>query len=118
MTQAIAKKVDKFANIDPNQPATYKQITGVAILFSSEGFKALGPKAKPNYRLMPQIRGTIYGCHKETPITHSDIQTLRQMKRLPKRYRDAFNPNYVKPVTGTSNPVLSPADAAKLLKGG
>lgn len=79
-----------FSSIDPKKPASYGQIKGIGARFSGEGFKAVEKADWPQaIRILACIKE--YHTRKNTTLTHGEVQKIREMNILPKKYRDMFD---------------------------
>ncbi len=81
----------KYNDIDPNQPATYKQSWAVAYHFAKQS-----PRIHPQFserKLANLIRGTIYYYHKDKGenLTHRLVQEYLNSKNpLPDIYQESL----------------------------
>lgn len=85
---------------DPKAPATYKQMLGVAAIFSGEDFKRVEEFKERDmqraFRIVPCIKE--HHTQSGKPLLHEDVQKLREAKTFPKKYRDLFDPSKIKQV--------------------
>ncbi len=96
---------NKFSKIDPNQPATYKQVKAVASRFADLHCKAnsLDPK-KHKYMMSRRFGAILNEMHRKagTPLTHQDIQKLFKTTSVPQKY--ATELRIAKPKVGSKSP--------------
>ena len=88
-----------FSTINPDKQASYGQIKMLGFRFSGKGFKAV-TKCE-DWKMGNTVRALILKYHNEVskkPLTHGEVQgMLDSTKVLPKKYRQLYDPNYVKP---------------------
>ena len=85
----MAKAAFDYSTLDPNRPASFKQIQGVGAMFSGEGFTRTQDVDWPQANRVVACIREYHSSRK--PITHGEIQKLRAGKVLPKKYRDLFD---------------------------
>jgi hypothetical protein len=77
--------------------ATHKQILGVGAIFSGPDFKRVEEYKERDMSQAYRILACIKTFHNEAkvPMTHGEIQKIREGKTLPKKYRDLFDESKV-----------------------
>jgi len=94
-----------FSKIPPNQPATYKQVRGVASRLAELHCKASGLDIKKHKYMMSRRFGAILNqLHQKAgaPLTHQDIQKLFKVTEVPQKYVTELR--IAKPKVGSKSP--------------
>lgn len=96
-----------FSTIDTKKAASFPQVRAISFRFATSKFKSVSKTGKPDAKLAAQIRGVIYSVHKDEPLTHGEVQKMFNMDTLPKKYRDAYDPDFKKTESKEKAPDLA-----------
>ena len=94
-----------FSKIPSNQPATYKQVRGVASRLAELHCKASGLEIKKHKYMMSRRFGAILNqLHQKAgaPLTHQEIQKLFKVTEVPQKYVTEFR--IAAPKVGSNSP--------------